>query len=187
MPLPLIPIIGWGIAAIASGVGVKKGVDAVKLNSEAKQTNLSATGIVKESEKSIKSYQEATRTSIENLGRAKIEVLSSTIMDFVTYFEQIKEIELLNTEGIEELKDFSANSEDFLKFKTAAYDARNVAINGVSAIAAGTLLAYGTYSVVMSGLGGVLVTATTGTALASLSGAVAVNATLAWLGGGALS
>ena len=39
----------------------------------------------------------------------------------------------------------------------------------------------------MSGLGGAIVTATTGTAIGTLSGAVAVKATLAWLGGGALS
>ncbi|QGG46638.1 hypothetical protein [Heliorestis convoluta] len=48
-------------------------------------------------------------------------------------------------------------------------------------------MAFGTYSVVKTGLGGLIVTATTKTALGTLSGAAATKATLAWLGGGALS
>lgn len=62
-----------------------------------------------------------------------------------------------------------------------------VAINGLSAIGSGALIAYGTYSTVTGGLGGLLVKATTGTALSTLSGAATTNATLARLGGGALS
>jgi len=49
-------------------------------------------------------------------------------------------------------------------------------------IASGAVTAFGVYGTV-----GALASASTGTAIASLSGAAATNASLAWLGGGALS
>lgn len=48
--------------------------------------------------------------------------------------------------------------------------------------AAGTLAGFGAYSSV-----GILATASTGTAISTLSGVAATNATLAWLGGGSLA
>ena len=57
-----------------------------------------------------------------------------------------------------------------------------MAAGGLGGIAAGTLLAVGAFKA-----GTLIGVASTGTAITGLSGAVATNATLAWLGGGALS
>lgn len=124
---------------------------------------------------------------LQNLDRRKFEFLQRRSNDFVLNFEKIKNIDLKNSQGIDELKNFNPTSESFKQLKEASFEAKKVAINGLAAIGSGALLAYGTYSVVMSGLGGLIVTATTGTALGTLSGVAATNATLAWLGGGALA
>ena len=58
----------------------------------------------------------------------------------------------------------------------------NVMKGAVTGVSAGVLVGWGTYGGVMA-----LGTASTGTAIASLSGAAATNATLAWLGGGAIA
>ncbi|WNS73608.1 hypothetical protein RRV45_11815 [Bacillus sp. DTU_2020_1000418_1_SI_GHA_SEK_038] len=187
MPLPLVPAIIAGIAAATAATGVKKGLDAKRDMNEAKSLNATSQEMAKEAEKFIEMAKENTNEAITNLGQEKIRILTTSINEFVIHYEKIKNINLKNSEGIDELKNFNPTSESFKQLKEASFEAKQVAINGIAAIGSGALLAYGTYSVVMGGLGGLLVTATTGTALTSLTGVAATNATLAWLGGGALT
>lgn len=187
MPLPLIPAIAAGIAVITAAAGAKKGFDAKRDMDKAKSINQTSQDIAKESEDFIAMARENTNEAITELGQEKIRILTTSINDFVLNFEKIKNINLKNSQGIDELKNFNPTSESFKQLKEASFEAKKVAINGLAAIGSGALLAYGTYSVVMSGLGGLIVTATTGTALGTLSGVAATNATLAWLGGGALA
>lgn len=187
MPLPLIPIILGGASVVAGLVGIGKGIEASEDMENAKDITNHAKRIVNDAEKSIVTAQEKTKNTIISLGTRKVEVLSNSINKFVINFEKIKDIDLKNSKGIDELRNLNLEKEEFNQLKRASFEAVDVAVNGIASVAAGSLLAYGTYSVVMGGLGGVLVTATTGTALSTLAGAAATNATLAWLGGGALA
>lgn len=187
MPLPLIPIILGGASVVAAAHGVKKGVEAKDSMDAANYYAQSAKNIVKDAEKKIAQGKEKTTKEIEALGAQKITTLSGSVHEFVTTFEKIKNVQLEDSTGLDEIKHFNPQSPEFLELKKVSMEAKEVAINGIGAIGGGALLAYGTYNVVMGGLGGLLVTATTGTALTSLSGVAATNATLAWLGGGALS
>lgn len=187
MPFPLIPVILGAASAAAAAHGVKKGLDAKHDLDAAKSINSDAQSIAKKAEQSIINEKEATTKAIEALGRLKVETLSNSIHDFVTTFGIIRNIELNSSEGLEELKNFHPQSPEFLRMKEVSIEAKELAVNGIGALGGGALLAFGTYNVVMGGLGGLLVTATTGTALTSLTGVAATNATLAWLGGGALS
>ncbi|MCM3574188.1 hypothetical protein M3172_13410 [Mesobacillus subterraneus] len=187
MPLPLLPAIAAGIAAATAATGVKKGLDAKRDMDQAKSLNATSQDIAKEAEKFILMAKENTNQAIQELGQEKIRILTTSINDFVLNFEKIKNINLKSSEGIDELKHFNPSSESFKELKQASFEAKQITVNGLAAVGSGALLAYGTYSVVMGGLGGLLVTATTGTALTSLTGVAATNATLAWLGGGALS
>ena len=187
MPLPLIPAAAALIAGGTALHGARKGLEAKHDMDEAKVINSTSEDYAREAEEFISMAKEKTSQAISDLGREKIDILSSSIREFVEYFEKIKHMELKNGPGIEELQKFNPSSEEFRQLKTASFGAREAAVNGVAAVGSGVLLAYGTYSAVMGGAGGLLVTATTGTALSSLTGAAAANATLAWLGGGALS
>lgn len=184
MPIPFI--IG-GIALAAGAAGVKKGLDAKRDMEEAKAINQTSQDIAKEAEKFIAMAKGKANKAITELGQEKIRLLTTSINDFVVNFEKIKNISFKESTGIDELKNFNQTSEGFKQLKEASFEAKQIAVNGLAAIGSGALLAYGTYSVVMGGLGGLLVTATTGTALTSLAGVAATNATLAWLGGGALT
>lgn len=187
MPLPLIPIILGGASAIAAAHGVKKGIDAKRDMDLAKEINSNASGIASQAENTINTSKEKTTKAIEGLGEVKIKVLSGSIHDFVSTFEKIRNVMLADSQGLDELRNFNSQSPEFLQLKQVSMEAKQIAVNGIGAIGGGALLAFGTYNVVMGGLGGLLVTATTGTALTSLTGIAATNATLAWLGGGALS
>lgn len=187
MPLPLIPVLLGGASALAAVHGAKKGIEAKRDMDLAKSINSDAQDIAQKAEKKITKSKEATTKAIESLGEKKIVVLGGTINDFVTTFEKIKNVRFEDSQGLDELKHFNPQSPEFLQLKQVSMEAKEVAVNGIGALGGGALLAFGTYNVVMGGLGGLLVTATTGTALTSLTGVAATNATLAWLGGGALS
>jgi len=182
-----IPFIAGAIIAGTALHGIAKTIEATDAMNDAKQIDRSAKQYAKEAEDFIAMAQDKTREAIENFGQKKIRVLSQSVQDFVTTFEKIKHVDFSSSAGIDELRNFNPSSEDFKLLKKASFEASQVAINGIAAIGSGALIAYGTYSTVMGGLGGLLVTATGGTALSALSGAAATNATLAWLGGGALS
>lgn len=182
-----IPFIVGAIAAAAAAKGVKDGVKAKQNMNEAKDINKAASSMAKQAEDFIELSRDKSKGAIEELGHEKIRILTTSISDFITNFEKIKNINIKDSEGINELKNFNSSSESFKQLKEATFEAKKIAVNGLAAVGSGALLAYGTYSVVMSGLGGIIVTATTGTAIGTLSGAAAVNATLAWLGGGAIA
>lgn len=187
MPLPFIPLVAGAIAAGTAVHGLAKGAEAKHDMDEAKMINESSQSYAKEAEDFIAMAKEKTNEAVSNLGKEKICILTTSINDFIDSFEKIKHMELVSGKGIDELISLNPSSESFKQLKDASFEAQQVAVNGLAAIGSGALLAYGTYSVVMGGLGGLLVTATTGTALTSLTGVAATNATLAWLGGGALS
>lgn len=187
MPFPLIPAILGGVSLLFGTHGIKKGLDAKHDLDAAKSINNDAQSIAKKAEDAILNAKDTTTKAIEALGSQKVDILSSSIHDFVTTFGKIRNIELNSSEGLEELKNFHPQSPEFLRMKEVSIEAKELAVNGIGAIGGGALLAFGTYNIVMGGLGGLLVTATTGTALTSLTGVAATNATLAWLGGGALS
>lgn len=183
MPIPFI----LGAAALgAAAFGVKKGMDAKEDMNEAKELIEEAKEIAKEAERRIEASRERTSESIEELGRTKLSILSTSMKKFVDNFSKIKNVNFKDSVGMEELKDFTPDGNDFLNLRKASFKATEIASGGLGGVAAGSLLAAGTYGAV-STLGGSLIVASTGTAIAGLSGAAATNATLAWLGGGALS
>ena len=106
------------------------------------------------------------------MGRTKIEILSGSVNDFINNFKKIKNINLRETEGIKELKHLNMSQDDFSDLEASSFQASQVAVNGLSSVGAGALMAYGTYSAV-----GLLGVASTGTAIGGLSGVAATNAT----------
>ena len=85
-------------------------------------------------------------------------------------------------DAIDDAFQLDVNQTDMLSIEEAALRMTEVVGGGVTALGAGGLAGLAAYGSV-----GFLASASTGTAIASLSGAAATNATLAWLGGGALS
>jgi hypothetical protein len=136
MDMP-IPFIVGGIAVAAAITGVKKGIDAKNDMNEANEVNEAAKAMAKEAEEFITMAKDKTKGAIEALGQEKIRILSTSINDFVMNFEKIKNINLKNSQGIEELKNFNPSSEGFKQLKEAAYEAKQIAINGLAAIGSG--------------------------------------------------
>lgn len=174
MPLPLI--IG-GIALAAAGYGVKKGVDAYSDNKKAEEFHTKAKDEYQGAERALKEKIDSLNEVFEAYGERKKEVYETTLQ---SYKKLISKLENLSY-GIYELG-FHGIQEEIAQFDKS-FEVATAAVKGiVGGTIAGGLAGLGAYGGV-----GLLGAASTGTAISSLSGAAATNATLAWLGGGSLA
>lgn len=179
MPLPLLFI---GFAAATGGLGLGKGIKAGIDISKASKINKTANELVEEATDILDRQRKACDTSLRQLGEEKLFILNSTMPEFLESFKKIKNVDFRDSVGLDELKDFHIDETDFEELKELVAFAGTVAGSAVAGTAGGALMALGAYGAAQA-----LACASTGTAIASLSGAAATNATLAFFGGGSLA
>lgn len=178
MPLPFILGVG---AAVAGVTGVGSGIrGAVKM----KDANDTMKMVEKQHNRNTTRFEEnskITNKKMDELGTFELNILKSfdTFSDIIEKIQNRPEFKEYKMEGVQLPKyDAETIKEVFV--------GAGVLLGGLGGAAVGTaggfVAAGATTSAVMA-----LGTASTGTAIASLSGAAATNATLAALGGGALS
>ena len=178
MPLPFI--VG-AIAAIAGAGGVGAGIHGGVKMKQASDTVKAAQKRNEENVEKLEIANKKTMRIMDILGKHEMEILSS-FKRFSTAFERIK-----NPPSFAEIKKDGITLSVFTpkEVKDAAVGA-SVLLGGLGGAALGTAggfaAAGGTTAAVMA-----LGTASTGTAIASLSGVAATNATLAALGGGSIA
>ncbi len=179
MPIPIIFI---GIAAVtgAAGIGttVKAGVD----QSHAKSINLDANHRIEVAANRLDLNRKQCGEALQKLGEEKVFILNRGINDFLNNFRQIKNAELSESEGIKELKRLKLDQKEFEELAEMTKFSLSLVQGGITGVAGGAIAAFGAYSAATA-----FATASTGTAIASLSGAAATNATLAFFGGGSLA
>lgn len=180
MPLPLF--IGIGLAVATGGVGLGKGIKAGADIARARSINRLANETVQEAAEKLNLQRAACSRSLEALGEEKLFVLNSSIHQFLDSFSKIKNAELLETEGLEELRRFHVDAKDFAELKLMVNYAGAAAGGVLAGGAGGALVAFGAYGAAQA-----FACASTGTAIAALHGAAATNATLAFFGGGSLA
>ena len=179
MPLPLLFI---GIAAATGLAGAGKTVKAVVDNTNANKINTAANEGVDNARKRLEQQRGAVARSLEKLGEEKLQILAGTVTSFVSAFEKIKNIDFTSSVGLEELEKLHIDQKDFEELKELGNFAIQVAGGVTAGAAGGALTAIGAYGAAQT-----FAAASTGTAIASLSGAAATNATLAFFGGGSLA
>jgi hypothetical protein len=182
MPLPLIPILlGIGSAA-AAAIGTGKTVKAVKDNSEAQDYNRLANNKISEAKDSLETARKASNTALESLGGKKLFVLDKSISRFIASFEKLKNVQLEDSTGMDELNKFCLDKQSAAELKEMSGYASSILGGTAAGAVGGALAGFGAYSAAM-----LFGAASTGTAIATLSGVAATNATLAFLGGGSLA
>ena len=179
MPLPLF-FIG---AAVATGtIGGGKTLKAVTDNTKANQINELANSNVESAREELDRQRKAVSSALDSLGNEKLDILNHSIINFITGFERIKNIDFQSSVGLEELKNLHIDENTFQELKELGNFAIEVAGGAAAGAVGGALTALGAY-----GAATTFASASTGTAIASLSGAAASNATLAFFGGGSLA
>ena len=179
MPLPLLFI---GIAAASGTIGVGKTVKAVVNTREARSINQDASASIDEAKTALEAQRDLCRDALTNLGKEKLFILNSSIQSFIQTFQRIKNIDFQTSEGLEELNKMPLDHKEFEELKEMVNFAFHIAESAAVGTVGGALTAIGAYGVATT-----FAAASTGTAIASLSGAAATNATLAFFGGGSLA
>lgn len=179
MPIPFI-ILGATIAMGVSGVGMgaKGGYDqhrASKLNQNSNQR-------IENASFRLEDLRIKCSTSLQDLGDEKISVLNGSVTKFVDVFSQLKNVDFNESEGLNELGKIQMGTKEFSEMKELTKFSSSLIQGSTTGIAGGALTAFGAYNAAS-----LLATASTGTAIASLHGVAATNATLAWFGGGSLA
>jgi hypothetical protein len=170
------------VIAVCTGLGLfgaGKGVKAAMDNSDANDTNKRAQGILDGAKRSAEKARDGLKRWLTQLGNKRIFVRKQPIARFIETFMKIRNFNV---------KDLPLSKEPLVqKFDVAEIKADELKFMSMLAGAAGGLAAGGAMAFGAFGAVGTFAAASTGTAIASLSGVAATNATLAWLGGGAIA
>lgn len=179
MPLPLI-FIGIAVVTGATGAGatVKAGVD----HSKAKKINANTEERLAYAANRLDTLRQQCGDALQRLGEEKLFVLSNSITSFLDTFTKIKNVDFADSEGLSELSKFHVDETTFAEIGELGHFAASLATGSIAGVAGGALTALGAYSAAAT-----FATASTGTAISTLSGAAASNATLAFFGGGSLA
>lgn len=178
MPIPLILGIGAAIAGVA---GVGSGVHGAVKMKKANDTIKDSENRHKRNIERFDRRSESANKSMDALGNLELSILNG-FDDFSNTIEKIQnrpQFKAYSKDGVTLPK---YDKEELKKVSVGA----GVLIGGLGGAAAGTaggFAAAGATSAAVMAFG----TASTGTAISTLSGAAATNAALAFLGGGSLA
>lgn len=178
MPLPIILGIG---AAIAAAGGVGAGIHGGVKMKEASDTMKSAQTQHEENIARFEKRQKSTTKAMDKLGTFELTIINSfdEFADIINKIQNRPEFKNIEKNGVE----ITHYSPEELKNTSVGAGVLLGGLGGAAAGTAGGFAAAGATTAAVMALG----TASTGTAIASLSGVAATNATLAALGGGALA
>lgn len=178
MPLPFVLA---GLAAAAGAAGVIKGGKAISDNSKAKELISNVQYIYDLAKDRLESQRQYTANDLNTLGEVKLNSWSKEIGRFVDLFGKFKKVDI---QGKIELNSNlkMSNTNNIKNMQSASLKATEIVKGGVASLGAGALAGIASYGGAM-----MFASASTGTAIATLSGAAATNATLAWFGGGSLA
>lgn len=179
MPIPLVFI---GVAAVSGAIGIGATTKAGFDHSKAKAINQNAADRIEEAVSQMEVYRKQCGKSLENYGEEKLFVLQNSMRSFVDSFSKIKNIDFTESVGLDELKKLHIDKIEFEELKQIENLVVSTAEGLFAGMSGGALAAFGAYKAAT-----VFAVASTGTAISTLSGAAATNATLAFFGGGSLA
>ncbi|MBR6283013.1 MAG: hypothetical protein IKR25_01795 [Muribaculaceae bacterium] len=160
------------------------GIQAWEDRKEAKRLKAEAESLYNRTQAENESRRETANDKLNEFARIRLEALQTTVKVFLGYLTTMKlnyktkefdlggEIGLSNNE-IKALETVEMNASQVLSTALTGGSLASVAVAGVPSLVTGAVSTFAS--------------ASTGTAIASLHGAAATNATLAWLGGGSLA
>ena len=177
MPLPLLLI---GGAALVGSFGVKQGYDAFSDHRKTKSLHKEGRDVFRRDEKLLEDTRASCTHDLEALGKLKLDIWDRQLGRFVCLFQELRNVDLQGAAGMDELGGgVEARLADMQAMTKRVAEAVG---GGAIAVSSGALMGVASY-----GGATLLATASTGTAISSLSGVAATNATLAWFGGGSLA
>ncbi len=179
MALPLLFIVP---TVLAGSVGAFKTAKASKDTFDASKITKNANEKIKKSSELLSLQRVACSEALENTGRLKVHILNTSISEFLDTFQKIKNVDFEDAKKIDENKELNIDKKSFEELEEMRDFALSIFNGTVTGTTTGALIAIGSFKAAT-----LFASASTGTAIVSLSGIAATNATLAFFGGGSLA
>lgn len=180
MPLPLLLVVP---ALVGTGIiGVKKSYDAYSDKTKAKDLRKESEDVFNKAKQRLLRARRSCTKDLKALGELKFSIWDKQIGRFVSLFELLHNVELSGAAEIENLGAHAFSKAELAKMKKISVLSREVVGGGTTVLGSGALVGMASY-----GGATMFATASTGTAISSLGGVAATNATMAWFGGGSLA
>lgn len=170
-----------GATTVGATIGGANAISGASKMKEAKELSEEAQKIQKENKKRINNNISSTNKSLDNFANTEIEIFSN-FEKFSKLFEKIKNRPQFNELSTKKFDLPTISLEDIKDVLFTIEELRNLSASAAS----GTIGAIVTAGITTSAVNSFAV-ASTGTAISSLHGVAATNATFAALGGGALN
>lgn len=139
MPLPAI-LAGFA-AAGAAALGIGAQMDAKETNERAQQLANKAQSLYNSSKRSLEEAQGTTEKSLLALGTSKKQVLETSINQFLTAYERIKNIELSESVGLDEIQNFTLEKQDAIQLREMSSIYQSTFSSGAAGAATGAVIA----------------------------------------------
>lgn len=149
---------------------------------KANDTNERAQNIYDDAVESLKVQRKFAKHALEDLGKEKVYILKDGVHTFCEQFSKIKNVNLKDSLGLDEVNKIKNETFEMGDLQEMSNVACDMAAGVVGGAGLGALTAFGAW-----GAATTFAAASIGTAIASLSGVAATNATLAFFGGGSLA
>ncbi|MDU9806127.1 sortase [Helicobacter pylori] len=143
MPLPFILA---GVAIVAAGYGVKKGIDALDADCEADEFIKKAESLKEKAKRKVDNVQSSRNQALVRLGKKKLHVLSYTVSNFLDHFHQLKGHEfVINNMGMQNIQEQVSEVPSVVN-KCKEMGLSDLASLGGVGVAVGVLATYGAYT-----------------------------------------
>lgn len=175
--------VATGDYAVKAGK-VVSGVQAVEDRKKANSAKEEADGLKLETDQKTEEIRQKTNEALVKFGETRLRSLRVAVKPFLVCIERLGKN--YNTKEYEFLKDIDLTPEEVDEMKSVEMTASTAFKSAMGPMALAGAALTGVPVAVTTAVGA-LATASTGTAISTLSGAAASNAVLAWLGGGAVA
>ena len=137
MPLPIILA---GVAAVgATIIGAVGHADAKEVNEKARDIVNEAEDLYKGSRHSLEVAQREVKDSLLVLGNSKKRVFETSVHRFLDIYEHVKNVELKDSAGLNEIKKFKFEKQDALRLREMSDGFQLGLLGGTSGALAGTI------------------------------------------------
>lgn len=118
MPIPfLVPGAIAAASAAAAAVGIGSGAKAIKKNKQAKSINAEAQSTFDKAKTATERARNKSNKSLQKLGKTKLNVLDHSINHFVEVFDQIHNVKLKDSVGLDELSKFHLDEQGIIEIR----------------------------------------------------------------------
>lgn len=136
-----IPFLLAGLTAGAAVVGLGAQMSAKDVNEKAQRLAKAAEDLYNDSKATLNEAQKQTEQSLLLLGNSKRNVLETSMNQFLDVYEQIKDIEISESIGVEEISNFTLDEQGALEIRQMSNIYHSTFSSGSAGAATGAVIA----------------------------------------------